>query len=310
MKCIIYGGGGFIGSHLAEGLINAGHEVTVFDKLNFKRDNIMHLKHNIRIIEGDFSNEIDIINSIEDQDVIFHLVSTTLPSSSNKNEIYDVETNLISTLHLLKEAVRKNIKKIIFISSGGTVYGIPEITPIPESYAGKPLCSYGIIKKTIEEYIYMYHKLHGLNYTILRLSNPYGERQNPFVPQGAIAVFLKKIIMNEPIEIWGDGNIVRDYIYISDVVNAVIKSLDSQNGNGLFNIGYGEGHTLNEILGILKNVTKKKFEVIYSASRNMDVPDNVLDISKAKRMLDWQPEINLELGVEITYGWFRQKLMR
>ena len=308
MKCIIYGGGGFIGSHLADGLCREGNEVTIFDKQNFKRDNILHITDKINIIEGDFANEIDIKNSIEGQEIIFHLVSTTLPSSSNQNEIYDVESNLISSLHLLREAVSHNIKKIIFISSGGTVYGIPTVTPIPETFAGNPLCSYGIIKKTIEEYIYMYNNLYGIEYTIFRLSNPYGERQNPFVPQGAIAVFLKKIIMNEPIEIWGDGNIVRDYIYISDVINAILKSRENSDCKGLFNIGYGEGHTLNDILKILKDVTKKDFKVKYTAARNIDVPNNVLDISKAKKTLGWSPQISLEEGIRMTYKYFLEKL--
>lgn len=305
MKCIIYGGGGFIGSHLADGLLNDGHRVTIFDKQNFKRDNIVHIKNEIEIIEGDFSNEIDIKNSIKGQEIIFHLVSSTLPSTSNENEIYDIESNLISTLHLLRESVNNKIKKIIFISSGGTVYGIPDITPIPETFAGKPLCSYGIIKKTIEEYIYMYGKLYGLDYTILRLSNPYGERQNPFAAQGAIAVFLKKAILNEPIEIWGDGNIVRDYIYIKDVIDAIKKSLPNLKDKKLFNIGYGKGYRLNEILDIIKKVTSINIKVNYTEARSIDVPNNVLDISAAKKYLNWEPKEKLESGIEKTYRYFK-----
>lgn len=305
MKCIIYGGGGFIGSHLADGLLNDGHRVTIFDKQNFKRDNIVHIKNEIEIIEGDFSNEIDIKNSIKGQEIIFHLVSSTLPSTSNENEIYDIESNLISTLHLLRESVNNKIKKIIFISSGGTVYGIPDVTPIPETFAGKPLCSYGIIKKTIEEYIYMYGKLYGLDYTILRLSNPYGERQNPFAAQGAIAVFLKKAILNEPIEIWGDGNIVRDYIYIKDVIDAIKKSLPNLKDKKLFNIGYGKGYRLNEILDIIKKVTSINIKVNYTEARSIDVPNNVLDISAAKKYLNWEPKEKLESGIEKTYRYFK-----
>jgi len=305
MKCIIYGGGGFIGSHLADGLLNDGHSVTIFDKQNFKRDNIVHIKNEIEIIEGDFSNEIDIKNSIKGQEIIFHLVSSTLPSTSNENEIYDIESNLISTLHLLRESVNNKIKKIIFISSGGTVYGIPDVTPIPETFAGKPLCSYGIIKKTIEEYIYMYGKLYGLDYTILRLSNPYGERQNPFAAQGAIAVFLKKAILNEQIEIWGDGNIVRDYIYIKDVIDAIKKSLPNLKDKKLFNIGYGKGYRLNEILDIIKKVTSINIKVNYTEARSIDVPNNVLDISAAKKYLNWEPKEKLESGIEKTYRYFK-----
>ena len=193
-KCLVLGGGGFIGSHLSEGLIKAGYFVVVFDKLNFSKRNIEHIKSNISVIEGDFNNEIDVKKSLEDIDYVFHLVSSTLPASSNQNPIYDVETNLISSLMLFDESIKKNVKKIIFISSGGTVYGIPNNIPIKEDNPRHPICSYGIIKKTIEDYLFMYNLLHGLDYNVFRLSNPYGERQNPLGMQGAIPVFLRKIV--------------------------------------------------------------------------------------------------------------------
>ena len=224
-NCIIFGGGGFIGSHLAEELLEKGYNVTVFDKLNFSRANIAGLKDKIKVIEGDFNNETELLSSLAGIDYVFHLVSSTLPASSNENPVYDVESNLVSTLRLLHDMKNNNVRKIVFISSGGTVYGYPDSTPIKESHPRRPVCSYGIIKKTIEDYLYMYKYLYGLDYTVFRLSNPYGERQNPLYSQGAVPVFIKKILMNEKISIWGNGEIKRDFIYIKDAVKPMVDSL-------------------------------------------------------------------------------------
>ncbi|MCE1166028.1 MAG: NAD-dependent epimerase/dehydratase family protein, partial [Bacteroidetes bacterium] len=224
-NCIIYGGGGFIGSHLAEELLANGYNVTVFDKLNFSKINIYDVAGNIDIIEGDFNNETELLSSLEGIDYVFHLVSSTLPASSNENPVYDVETNLVSTLRLLQDVNRKKVKKFIFISSGGTVYGLPETVPIKETHPRRPVCSYGIIKKTIEDYLSMYKYLYGLDYTVFRLSNPYGERQNPMYAQGVIPVFIKKFINNEKIVIWGDGEVKRDFIYIKDAVKPMVAAL-------------------------------------------------------------------------------------
>ncbi len=206
--------------------LKKNYYVTIFDKLNFSRINLAHNLSKIKIIEGDFNNEVDIKNSLKNIDIVFHLVSSTLPANSNENPVYDVETNLISSLKLFEECIQHKIKKVVFISSGGTVYGVPDKTPIIESHPLNPICSYGIIKKAIEDYLFMFNKIYGLSYNVFRLSNPYGERQNPYVAQGVIPVFLSKIIQNQKIEIWGDGEVTRDYIYIKDAVELLVKSLN------------------------------------------------------------------------------------
>lgn len=307
-KCLILGGGGFIGSHLADALLANNYDVVIFDKLNFSRKNINHILGKIKIIEGDFNNEIDLKNALIDIDIAFHLVSSTLPANSNENPIYDVETNLVSTLRFLNEAFINNISKIIFVSSGGTVYGVPEHLPIKENHPRKPICSYGIIKKTIEDYLYMFGRLYGLDYYVFRLANPYGERQNPFVAQGVIPVFLKKIIEGEQIDIWGDGSVERDYIYIADVVSALIKSLEKNPEERIFNLSSGKGYTLNDILGIMEKVTKKKIKVNYKEKRNIDVPVNILDNKLISEKLDWKPEMEIEKGIKITYEYLKKEI--
>ena len=304
-SCLIYGGGGFIGSHLAEELLSQGYKVTVFDKLNFSQRNLQNVVDKIRIIEGDFNNIIDIRKSLEDIDYVFHLVSSTLPAGSNENPVYDAESNLISSLRLFRECSDRKVKKVIFLSSGGTVYGVPDSIPISEEHPTKPICSYGIIKKTIEDYMYLFHQLHNLDYNVFRLSNPYGERQNPYAAQGAVAVFLNKILKDEEIVIWGDGEVVRDYIYIKDAAKALVTSLTADSKFKLFNLSAGIGYSLNQIIDVIKIVTgKTDVKIRYQEKRSFDVPVSVLDNSLIARELGWKPETSLNAGIEATYKYF------
>lgn len=309
-NCIIYGGGGFIGSHLSEELLKNGYNVTIFDKINFSKENISKFKDNVKIIEGDFNNEYDLLNSLEGIDYVFHLVSSTLPASSNDNPVYDAESNLVSTLRLLQEVVKRKIEKIVFISSGGTVYGVPQTIPIPESHPRQPICSYGIIKKTIEDYLFMFSYLYGLNYTVFRLANPYGERQNPLYAQGLIPVFLKKILLGEEIVIWGDGSVRRDYVYIKDAVIPLVQSLNNKSDFKVFNLGSGVGYSVNELLDKIKLVTKLETKVSYTKGRKLDVPVSILDISLIKKEMNYSPNTEINKGIEITCNYLKGVLKK
>jgi len=303
---MIYGGGGFIGSHLAKNLLDKRYEVKIFEKLNFSLKNIQDFINDstpLEIIEGDFNNEVDIKKSLKNVDYVFHLVSSTLPATSNLNPLYDVETNLISTLKFLQACIESKVKKIIFMSSGGTVYGIPKEIPIKETHPNHPICSYGIIKKTIEDYLFMYRKIYGLDYFVFRLSNPYGEKQNPSALQGVIPVFLNKIHKGEPIEIWGDGEVIRDYIYVKDATDLLVSSLEIATDEKVFNVGSGKGTSLNDLLDIMKKITGRDVNVKYLEGRAFDIPVNILDISLAQSRFGWTPSTDLEKGLRITYEY-------
>jgi len=301
-RCLIYGGGGFIGSHLAEELLHKGYIVRIFEIKNFNKSNISHLLNSVEIIEGDFNNRVDIKSSLHKVDFVFHLISSTNPSVSMANPLFDIETNLISSVNLLQECTNiKSIKKLVFISSGGTVYGIPQKIPITENHPTIPICSYGIIKNTIEHYCNLYSRLYGLNCNIFRISNPYGERQNPYGKQGVIPIFLNKILSHQDIEIWGDGEIIRDYVYIKDVTKLLVKSIEIETENLIYNIGSGQGLSLNQLLMIMREITNLDTRIKYIKARSFDVPCNILDITLAKNDFLWEPKVDIKQGLALVY---------
>ena len=306
MKAVIIGGGGFLGSHLTETLIANGHEARIF-----ARPGARYLAYSSQrgadIVTGDFLDPIAVGNAISDCDVVYHLASATVPQTSNENPRYDVEVNLIGTLQLLEQMRSANVKKIIFASSGGTVYGIPQEIPIKESHPTDPTSSYGITKLAIEKYLHLYWTLHGIDYCVLRISNAYGVRQPITQTQGAIATFLGKAAANEEIMIWGDGSVLRDYVYASDIASAFLQASLYQGDLKVFNIGSGYGHSLNDIIGAIENVVRVPLQVKYMPGRLFDVPINVLDISRAKTHLDWQPKIGLLEGISHTFEWTQKE---
>ncbi len=306
-RCLVLGGRGFIGSHLVDELLRQGHFVLCFDRPHIQPLSNPHLNNpNFELFEGDFASEKDASAALEGCDICFHLVSTTLPQSSNGDPVFDIESNLVSTVRLLGHAVTSGVKKVIFISSGGTVYGPPKQVPIPETHPTDPVSSYGITKLTIEKYLHLFHTLHGLEYSILRLANPFGERQRVMASQGAVAVFLSKVLRGDTVEIWGDGSVVRDYIYISDVVDALIATASCETEEHVFNIGSGRGHSLNELLTGIEQVTGKEAHRRYLPGRLFDVPTSVLSIERAKQHLNWSPKVTFEAGLQRFSDWLVQ----
>lgn len=305
MKCLILGGGGFLGSHLADALLAQGHAVRIFDRPNLQRYRRFEAHEAVEWLEGDFVNPSHLVVAVAGCNVVYHLVSTTLPRSSNENPAYDVETNVVGTLHLLDAARANGIRRVIFVSSGGTVYGVPKTLPIQELHPTDPICSYGIAKLAIEKYLALYKRLHGLDYCVLRLSNPFGERQRISAAQGAVTAFLHKALHDEAIEIWGDGSVVRDYFYVSDAVSALVKAMTCDEEERIFNIGSGMGLSLNEILAAIEELLGRPVHRTYLPPRAFDVPVNVLDVSRATQYLGWRPEIPFAEGLARMAHWMK-----
>ncbi len=305
MKCLVLGGGGFLGSHLVDGLLEQGHDVRVFDRPNLRHYRRFSADEAITWLEGDFVDREAMAAAVEGCDAVFHLVSTTLPRSSNENPGYDVETNVVSTINLLDCARRSGVARIVFASSGGTVYGQPRQIPIPETHPTDPLCSYGISKLSIEKYLHLYQELHGLDYRILRFSNPFGERQRISMAQGAVAVFLYKALRREVIEIWGDGSVVRDYFYVGNAVSAMLAALEHRGRGRVFNIGAGQGLSLNELLDRIERILGRDVERRYVAGRAFDVAANVLDTTFARDELGWTIRTSFDDGLVLTCDWMK-----
>lgn len=305
-RFLVIGGAGFIGSHLCDALLADGHAVRVFDRIGVPKYRNFAANEGIEWIEGDCTSSADIEHAVAGCQIVFHLVSTTLPKSSNDDPIYDVESNVVGTLRLLDSAKRAGVEKVVFVSSGGTVYGIPKTVPIKESHPTDPVSSYGIGKLAIEKYLSLYHVLHGLEYTVLRVANPYGERQRAVASQGAVAVFMHRALRGEAIEIWGDGSVVRDYIHVSDVVDALRKAAFHQGRARLFNIGSGQGKSLNDILDAMETLLQRPVARNYFAGRAFDVPANVLDIESARMHLGWSPQVAFGDGLARTKRWLSE----
>ncbi len=307
-RCLVIGGKGFIGSHIVDGLLAAGYAVRLFDRPDVYTPYLPAHHPLLETVDGDFTCCADIVDALEQCDICLHLASTTLPKSSNLDPVFDIETNLLGTVKLLQHAVAAKVKKMIFLSSGGTVYGTPQHLPINEDHQTNPICSYGINKLAIEKYLGLFYQLENLDYVVLRLSNPFGERQRLQASQGAVAVFLGKALRGETIEIWGDGSVIRDYIYIADVVTAVLAAINYQGNRHVFNIGSGQGVCINELLDTIETVVNKPLTRIYKPSRSFDVPVNVLAIEKAQQELEWQLNTSLLAGIQSMAHWLEQHI--
>src|SRR5919106_1741365 len=271
-SCLVLGGAGFIGSHVAEALAQEGHGVKVFDRPHVDRLPLFPRHKGFEIFTGDFLNPQALSPALRGTEIVFHLVSTTLPKTSNDNPVYDVETNVLGSLRLLALCRDHGVRKVVFISSGGTVYGVPASLPVAEDHATQPISSYGIHKLAVEKYLHLAHRLHGLDYCILRPGNLYGPRQRLDIAQGAVAVFLDRALRARPIQIWGDGSVVRDYVYVGDAVDAILKAARFQGEPRVFNIGSGIGVSLNQLVAEIGKLLGAAVKVDYADARAVDVP--------------------------------------
>ena len=305
MKCVVFGGGGFIGSTIVDRLLVAGHSVRIFERPRVAPYRLFSETEKVEWMTGDFLSIHDISSALEGMDTVIHLVSFTLPKTSNDDLIYDVQTNLIATIQLLNSMLAMKVNKIVFISSGGTVYGVPRYIPVDEDHPTDPVVSYGITKLAIEKYLLMFKILHGMKVLILRVANPYGPRQRVETAQGAVAAFFHRSLHNQKIEIWGDGSITRDYIYIDDVAEAFLRAVDYSGDLSVFNISSGIGTSLNELAELIGKSIGRQLDCTYLEKRPFDVPTSILNNNLAATHLGWVPKTVLQYGLAKTAEWLR-----
>lgn len=295
------GGSGFIGQNLCMSLRKKASAVKCFSKNLGNIDGIEYIK-------GNFFNQSDVEQAVKDVDILFHLISTTLPANSNAQIESDIHDNILSTVQMLNACKNSSVARIVFASSGGTIYGDAQKIPTPEDYPTNPICSYGISKLAIEKYLYLYERLYGITAISLRISNPFGPYQKGQKSQGVIGTCIIKVLSGECFEIWGDGSVVRDYLYIDDVVRAFEYAAVYPGKFRVFNIGGGEGTSLNDIVALISNEIGNPFQPKYLSQRPVDVHKSILACHLAINELNWHREIDLADGISRTVSWFREQV--
>lgn len=305
-RILVIGGAGFIGANLVFALINSGASVKVFTRAGRSVRNLSKILDRIELVYGDFMDEAALKKALLGIDCVIHLVSTTFPGTSIDSGVYDVFSNLIPTIRLLETCVQYKIQKVIYASSGGTIYGEPKETPIAEEHLLDPKSMYGLSKKTIEGYLSFFARNFNINIQMLRLSNPYGPYQNPYGAQGLIGVAFRSALENSTLKVYGQGDTVRDYIYIEDVMSAFQCALKSEKSD-TFNISSGTGKSVNEVLKAIEEVSGREIKKDFIPQRRGDVQTNILSNKKAFESYQWKPEISFDDGILDTWKWIKNE---
>jgi UDP-glucose 4-epimerase len=302
LNCVVLGGGGFIGTHLCRALKHQGALVRGFGR---SRTDSAALA-GVLWTTGEFTDRAALARAVEGCEVVFHLLGGSIPDSSNKDPLGDLLGSVVPSLQLLEICRASKVRKIVFVSSGGTVYGVPRTIPIPESAATDPISAYGISKLTVEKYLALYHHLYGSEFSVLRVANTFGPYQSPDRRQGLVAAFMHRIAQGQPIEIWGDGRVVRDFIYIDDVIDAVLLAALYDGPHHVFNVGAGVGRSVLEVVADIAEVLGQPDVVPnHKPGRATDVPINVLDITLIRRELGWSPRSVWMEALKLTADWMR-----
>lgn len=309
MKIIVTGGAGFIGSNLVDEYIKLGHEVAVIDNLSTGSKRNLNAK--AKFYEADIrSPEIAKIFKTEKPDIVNHHAAQISVPDSVKDPVFDAEVNAVGLLNILENCVKFKVKKVIFISSGGAIYGEAEEYPTTENYQPIPLSPYAIHKFLGEKYLKFYNHQYDLDYVVLRYANVFGPRQNPEGEAGVVSIFITYLLQNKQTFLYAyednpDG-MIRDYVYVKDVVQANVKALD-YNKNDAFNIGTGNETTTGELYRVVSQNMKENIEQIKSGARPGDIRRSCLNVDKAKTVLGWESNYSLTEGIIETIEFFRNK---
>ncbi len=302
MRILVTGGAGFIGSNIVDKLLENDHDVVVLD--NLATGNIENIKD--KNVEYIADSILDDNLNLSDIDVVIHHAAQINVRTSVDKPIYDGDVNILGTINILEKMRKYDVKKIIFASSGGAVYGEPQYLPVDEKHPINPMSPYGLSKFCGEEYIKLYSRLYGIKYAILRYSNVYGERQDPRGEAGVISIFIDKILNNERPTIFGDGTQTRDFVYVGDVCDANLMALKWKN-NETVNIGTSNETSINKLFNIIAKELNFKETPIYDKPREGEVYRISLNIDRAKE-LGWEPKVSLEEGIKRTINWAKSNL--
>ncbi|BCW88336.1 UDP-glucose 4-epimerase [Alphaproteobacteria bacterium SO-S41] len=303
-RCLVLGGGGFLGTALVRALADNGADVTAFARQAVRPP---HLRADARWLSGDFADASALRTALHRQDVVFHLIGSTLPAESNLKPAQDIAASIPPTIQMLEICVEAGVKKVVFASSGGTVYGIPHQVPVAETAPTDPITAYGISKLAIEKYLSLYRRNHGLDYQVLRIANAYGPGQMPTRSHGVVSHILNNALDGIAPQIWGDGSVVRDFVYVDDVVAAFLCGAAYGGEHRLMNVGSGAGRTILSVASDLTALVGGPPPALHPGkARTADVQVNVLDIVLIERETGWRPQIDWQDGIRETARWLRQ----
>lgn len=306
MKILVTGGAGFIGSHVVEAYLQHGHEVVVLDDLSTGYAANIHPA--ARFYQMDIrSPEVAEVFERERPEVVNHHAAQMNVRRSVAEPMFDAEVNVLGSLNLIECAKRFGVKRMVYVSTGGAVYGEPVYLPCDEAHPINPICQYGISKHTVEHYLYLYQVNYGLSYTVLRYPNVYGPRQDPHGEAGVVAIFTGQMLAGEPVVINGDGEQVRDFVFVTDCARANVLALDPPQGSGIYNLGSGQGNSVNEIFAALRKITVYPHAPQHGPAKLGETRKIYLDARKAGQHLGWEPSISLEEGLTQTVAYFRAK---
>lgn len=304
MKILITGGAGFIGSNVADGFIQEGHQLTIVDNLSTGKESNINEKANF--FKADIRSVVmDKIFEKIKPNVLCHHAAQIDVRKSTADPIFDADVNIIGSLNLFNTCVKHKVRKVIFASTGGAIYGEQDYFPADENHPANPLSPYGVAKFTIEKYLYFYRQTYGIDFISLRYSNVYGPRQNPLGEAGVVAIFTEKLLTNKEAIINGDGTQTRDFVFVEDVVNSNLLALNYPQ-SGIFNIGTGVETNINRIFRILKEKTGSKQKGLHGPAMPGEQQRSVLDFSKAEKLLGWKPKHNLEEGITKTVEFYHK----
>lgn len=296
-------GAGFIGQNFIRLALRSGDNLRVLDHNECPRE----FAGRLTWIKGDQGDDSAVRNVLQHVEVVYHFISSTVPGDIT-DESGELIQNVVQTLRLLRLCVQEKVRRIVFISSA-SVYGVQAALPIPETALTDPISSHGIHKLTIEKYLQLYKYQHGLDCKIMRLSNPYGPGQSVTGRQGFIAIAIGRMLAGKAVMIRGDGSTIRDYIYIDDVAETLHLMGTCQAEESVFNVGSGQGYTLNQVISIIGKLAGKPIEVEYTGSRFVDIPASVLDVSREKTVLGKTSKISLEVGLAKTLAFHGIKVV-